>query len=146
MYFLVGDVLGVVALIVAHILIRPSFSLQKKDVLIADGGEVPNDHVARNKHRRGHRRKGAFHYRREDESKLDNAQHKHRLHKRKHGNRGHHHNEVKVTKENMSPEMLALNSNMPTEKKLKRLMKLIKRRQHMRRKHGDRKRQEEKAR
>lgn len=124
---------------------RPSFSLQKKDVLITDGGDVPNDHVARNKHRRGHRRKGALHFRREDESKLDNAHHKHRFHKRKHGNRERHYNEVKVTKENLSPEMLALNSNMPTEKKLKRLMKLIKRRQHMRRKHGN-KRQEEKAR
>lgn len=123
---------------------RPSFSLQKKDVLITDG-DVPNDHVARNKHRRGHRRKGALHFRREDESKLDNGHHKHRFHKRKHGNRERHHNEVKVTKENLSPEMLALNSNMPTEKKLKRLMKLIKRRQHMRRKHGN-KRQEEKAR
>jgi len=124
--------------------IKNIFSLQKKDVLIADGGEVPNDHVAHNKHRRGHRGKGAFHFRREDGSKLDNAHLKHRFHKRNHGNRGRHHNDVKVTKENLSPEMLALNSNMPTEKKLKRLMKVIKRRQHMRRKHHH-KRQEEKA-
>ena len=118
------------------------FSLQEKDVVVADGGEGPNDHVVHNKHRRGHSGKGALHFRRKDEGK---HKYHHRFHKRNHGNRGRHHNDVKVNKANLSREMLALNSNMPTEQKLKRLMKVIRRRQHMRRKH-DNKRQEEKAR
>lgn len=49
---------------------------------------------------------------------------------------------VKIDKENLRREILALNSNM-TEEQLKRLIKVIKRGQHMRR-HHEHKRQEEK--